>query len=496
MANTISIHSKAGTQKINRHIYGHFAEHLGRCVYEGIWVGEDSPIPNTRGIRNDVVAALKRINVPNLRWPGGCFADFYDWRDGIGENRPVRLNFWGAVPETNEFGTHEFMDLCEQIGCEAYFGGNVGSGNIREMRDWIEYLTSDNEHSTLAKQRRANGQEKAWSIPFWGIGNENWGCGGNMTPEYYADLYCQFQNFLRNYSDKPMMKIASGYGGSDTEGDGLAIFMDKITNRRHKVRTDGISIHYYVFMRDTFHHHATNFGEKEWFEVIKSGTQIEDVIKKNSAILDQYDPEKRMWLIIDEWGTWYPPVEGLDPAFLWQQNTMRDAVVAALRLHIFQTHADRVQMANIAQTVNVLQAMILTEGEKMLLTPSYHVFDMLKGHQDATVLPMDLQTEEYRQGDAALPSISASASKGANGEILLSLCNLHPTKAISLECSLDAAISSVKGQILVGDSIQAHNSFDNPNRIEPKDFTGVTIKDSQWFSLEIPAASVVALTLN
>jgi alpha-L-arabinofuranosidase len=494
----ISIHSKAGTQKINRHIYGHFAEHLGRCIYDGIWVGEDSPIPNTRGIRNDIVAALKQINVPNLRWPGGCFADIYDWRDGIGakESRPTRLNFWGNVPETNAFGTHEFMDLCEQIGCEAYFGGNVGSGNVREMRDWIEYLTSDNEASSLANERRQNGRNKAWSIPFWGIGNENWGCGGNMTPEYYADLYCQYQNFIRNYSDKPMMKIASGYGGSDTAGDGLAIFMDKITNRRHPVRTDGISIHYYVFLRDTPQHHATEFDESDWFTVLKQANQIGDVIEKNSAILDQYDPEKRMWLIIDEWGTWYPPVEGLDPAFLWQQNTMRDAVVAALSLHIFQAHADRVQMANIAQTVNVLQAMILTEGEKMLLTPSYHVFDMLKGHQDATLLPLDLDVPAYQQGNESLPTISASASKAANGEILLTLCNLHPTEAIHLDCRLDTAISSIKGQILLGDAIQAHNSFDNPNRVEPKPYTGAILQDSQQISFDLPPASVLALTMS
>jgi alpha-L-arabinofuranosidase len=488
--NSLKIRTE-GTQRINRHIYGHFAEHLGRCIYDGIWVGEDSPIPNTRGIRKDIVEALRMLNIPNLRWPGGCFADFYDWRDGIGENRPTRLNMWGNETESNAFGTHEFMDLCEQLGAEPYFGGNVGSGNVREMRDWIEYLTSNDKSSTLANQRRQNGREEGWHIPYWGIGNENWGCGGNMTPEYYAHLYCQYQNFLRNYSDKPMMKIASGYGGSDTEGIGLAAFMDTIRNRRFPVSTDGISIHNYVFLRDTPHHHATNFGEKEWWEVLKNANNMDHVIRQNAAILDKYDPEKRIWLLVDEWGTWYPAEPGEPNGILYQQNTMRDAIVAAMVLHIFQAHAERVQMANIAQTVNVLQAMILTQGEKMLLTPSYHVFEMLKGHQDATLLPIELNVDSHE----GLSLISASASKAANGEILLSLCNLHPSQVISLEIQFDKAISSKNGRILVGDAINAHNSFDAPNHVQPQEFSGASVQ-GESLRLDLPAASVISLTLN
>lgn len=496
--NNITIRPSQDGQKINRHIYGHFAEHLGRCIYEGIWVGEDSHIPNVHGIRSDVVEALRRLNVPNLRWPGGCFADVYNWRDGIGlrTQRPTRLNFWGNVPEYNHFGTHEFMDLCEQIGCEPYFGGNVGSGSVREMRDWIEYLTSDDRESQLANERRKNGREKAWPVRFWGIGNENWGCGGNMTPEYYADLYCQYQNFMRTYSDTPMMKIASGYGGSDTDAEGLAVFMDRITNRRHKVQTDGISIHYYVYLRNDQKHSATQFGDDEWFEVLKHANYIEHVIEENSKILDQYDPEKRMWLIVDEWGTWYPHEPGTNPEFLYQQNSIRDALVAALTLHIFQAHSDRVQMANIAQTVNVLQAMMLTDGEKMILTPTYHVFEMFKGHQNATLLPLDIECGQYSSGTDSLPVISASASRAESGEILLTLCNLHPREAQKIRCSLpETRAGQIDGVILAGDEITAHNTFDQPERVKPASFSGASITDDGLLEIELPAASVVALHL-
>ncbi|MBK8137153.1 MAG: alpha-N-arabinofuranosidase [Chloroflexi bacterium] len=496
--NTITIHASGDHQKISRHIYGHFAEHLGRCITDGLWVGEDSPIPNTRGIRSDIVEALRRIKAPNLRWPGGCFADIYDWRDGIGPKaqRPVRRNFWGNVPEDNHFGTHEFMDLCEQVGCEAYIGGNVGSGNVREMRDWIEYLTS-NDQGTFANQRRKNGRDAAWSIPFWGIGNENWGCGGNMTPEYYADLYCQYQNFIRNYADTPMMKIASGYGGSDTEGKDLAIFMDKITNRRFPVKTDGISIHYYVYLRNQMQHSATKFGDSEWFTVLKMANHIGHVIEENSRILDRFDPEKRMWLIVDEWGTWYPNEPGTNPEFLYQQNSMRDAVVAAHTLHLFQAHSDRVKLANIAQTVNVLQAMILTQGEQMILTPSYHVFDMFKAHQDATLLPVDLACETYASGDDSLPAISVSASRSDSGQILLTLCNLNPRESQSISCAIpDAAVTAVEGFVLAADDMTAHNTFEQPDRVQPTVFHGAAPEGQHRLNIQLPAASVVALTLS
>lgn len=496
--NKITVKTKDERGTINRHIYGHFAEHLGRCIYDGFYVGEASSIPNTRGFRNDIVEALRKVNIPNLRWPGGCFADEYHWRDGIGpkEDRPLRLNFWGNAPEPNAVGTHEFLDLCEQLGCEPYFGGNVGSGTVREMRDWIEYITSDYD-STLSNERRSNGREKAWAMPFWGIGNENWGCGGHMTAEQYADYYCQYHTFMRNYGDTPMMKIAAGLGGSDTEGSDLAIFMDKVMNRKHPVHTDGISIHHYVYLPNKPEHSATDFGEKEWYTVMQGAHLMDHIVIENSKVLDQYDPDKKIWLIVDEWGAWYPVEPGTNPRFLYQQSSMRDAVVAALTLHIFQDHNDRVQMANLAQTVNVIQAMVLTQDEQMLLTPTYHVFDMLKGHQDATALTLDLEIETISVEDASLPKVSASASKSESGEVLLTLANLHPSDDADLTINIaDMDVSDIDGTILVGDAIQAHNTFDNPNRVQPASFDGATVEAGNTLTMTLPAASVVALTLR
>lgn len=494
--NKITIKTKEARGKINRHIYGHFAEHLGRCIYEGLYVGEESPIPNTRGFRNDIVDALRQVNIPNLRWPGGCFADEYHWRDGIGFDRPLNLNFWGNAPETNAVGTHEFLDLCEQLECDPYFGGNVGSGTVKEMRDWVEYITSDYD-SSLSNERRNNGREKAWAMPFWGIGNENWGCGGHMTPEQYADYYCQYHTFVRNYGETPMMKIAAGLGGSDTFGEDIAVFMDKVMNRRHPVHTDGVSIHHYVYFRHQDDYTATQYDEAQWYAVMYNANTMDDVIQKNAAVLDQYDPDKNIWLIVDEWGTWYPAEAGTNPAFLYQQNAMRDALVAALTLHIFQEHNDRVQMANLAQTVNVLQAMVLTEGEKMLLTPTYHVFDMLKGHQDATALKLDIDCDSYSMGEGALPVVSASASISDSGELLLTLCNLHPSDSVTLNIELaDRDVHDINGTILVGDTITAHNTFDVPDRVQPASFDSASIEDGKYLNITLPAASVVALTMQ
>ena len=495
--NKLTINGKAELGRINRHIYGHFAEHLGHCIYDGLWVGEDSPIPNIRGIRSDIVEALRKIKAPNLRWPGGCFADVYHWRDGIGppEERALRLNFWGNAPETNRFGTHEFMDLCEQVGCEPYFGGNVGSGTVQEMRDWVEYITA-NQDSTLSRLRRQNGQDAAWAMPFWGIGNENWGCGGHMLPETYADLYFQYHTHVKNYGETRMMKIASGYGGSDTEGEGLAVFMERTTNRRHPVKTDGVSIHYYVYLHHDERYSATQFDEEQWFTVILLANTIGHVIEKNAAVLDHYDPEKRIWLIVDEWGTWYPCEPGTEPDFLYQQNSMRDAVVAGLTLHRFQEYNDRVQMANIAQTVNVLQALFLTEGDKLVLTPTYHVFDMFKGHQDATRLALELDCELYSFGLDSLPAVSASASRSELGDVLLTLCNLNPNQGVALDCELrDLNITQVEGMVLVGDAITAHNTFESPNRVLPAAFDGANLVGER-LTVQLPPASLVALTLR
>jgi alpha-N-arabinofuranosidase len=373
MPNLLIINADQGDFTINRHIYGHFAEHLGRCIYEGFWVGEDSDIPNTRGIRNDVVEALRKLNIPNLRWPGGCFADEYHWVDGIGnrEGRPAMVNtHWGGVTENNHFGTHEFFDLCEMLGAEPYVCGNVGSGTVQEMAQWIEYITHSGQ-SPMADLRCKNGREEPWTLPYFGVGNESWGCGGSMMPEYYANEYRRYQTYVRKFGDKPIFKIACG--ASDANYKWTEVLME-----RAGTLMDGLSLHYYTFTGGWGDKgSATQYSETEWFSCLKNALVMDELVTKHSTIMDKYDPQKRVALIVDEWGTWWNVEPSTNPGFLYQQNALRDALVAGLTLNIFNQHCERVRMANIAQTVNVLQAMILTDGAKMVLTPTYHVFEMI-----------------------------------------------------------------------------------------------------------------------
>ena len=493
--NQIIINADLGKHPINRHIYGHFSEHLGRCIYDGFWVGEDSPIPNTRGIRNDLVEALRAIRIPNLRWPGGCFADEYHWMDGIGprENRPKSINtHWGGVTENNHFGTHEFMDLCEQLDCEPYICGNVGSGAPREMQQWVEYLTSDGE-DTMAELRRANGRDEPWKIKFWGVGNENWGCGGNMRPGFYADLYRRFLTYLRNFAGNALYPIACGPHSGDYEW--TEVLMER--GGVHRLARGGLSLHYYTNPGDRRKRTtATDFGEKDWFALIASGLRIEELIQGHSTIMDRFDPEKSVALIVDEWGTWHNVEPGTNPGFLYQQNTLRDALVASLTLDIFNRHCDRVRGAQIAQTINVLQAMALTEGGKMVLTPTYHVFDLYKGHQDATLLPLDLDVDTCTYGDISIPGVSASASRNTEGAILLTISNLDPNAPREIACDirgLDA--TKVTGRVLTAATMQAHNTFDAPDAVKPVEFDGAKLQGSA-LAVSLPAKSVVALEIG
>ncbi|MDX9755189.1 MAG: alpha-N-arabinofuranosidase [bacterium] len=488
--NVLIIHADEGTETINPNIYGHFAEHLGGCIYGGLWVGEDSPIPNTRGIRNDVVQALKDLDIPVLRWPGGCFADEYHWMDGIGprDQRPAMANtHWGMVVENNHFGTHEFMDLCEQLGTEPYISGNVGSGSVMEMQQWVEYLTFDGK-SPMADLRRQNGREEPWKIKYWGVGNENWGCGGNMTPEYYADLYIQFQTYLRNFSGNRLFKIACGSYG--TRMDWTEVLMKKAKNHMQ-----GLSLHYYCGSGRRSRS-ATQFDEGDWFGQLKRAIELDTILTAHSAIMDQYDPDKRVGLMVDEWGAWHEVEPGTNPGFLYQQNSLRDALVAAASLNIFNNHCERVEMANIAQTVNVLQAMVLTQDEKMLLTPTYHVYHMFKVHQDALWLPIFLKTQDYRLGNESMPALNASASMDQNGKIHISLCNMDPNQSVTLQCRLAGKdAKSVSGQILTSDLMTAHNTFENPAVVQPAPFTGFQVENNQ-LSITMPAKSVVVLAVE
>jgi alpha-N-arabinofuranosidase len=488
----LTIHADQPQWKIDRGIYGQFAEHLGHGIYGGLWVGEDSPIPNTRGLRKDVVAALKNLKVPVVRWPGGCFADEYHWRAGIGprEQRPVSVNTnWGNVTDANAFGTHEFMDLMEQLGSEAYVSVNVGSGTPQEARDWVEYMTSDSD-STLANLRRRNGRDKPWQVSFLGVGNEPWGCGGNMRPEYYADEYRRYQSFLHSANGN-IARYASGANVDDYQ-------WTEVLMRQAGTLMDGISLHYYTIPSGRWTHKgaATGFDEAAWAMTLNRTLRMQELLQKHGAVMDRYDADKKVALAVDEWGTWYDVEPGTNPGFLSQQNTLRDAMVAALNLNIFHAHGDRVKMANIAQMVNVLQAMILTDGGRMLLTPTYHVFEMYKVHQDATYLPVDVASPPYRFGDVSIPAISASASRDAAGKLHVSLVNVDPHRRAQLAvhiAGLNAA--HVSGRVLSAAAMDAHNSFDQPDALNPATFTDARFAQG-ILRLNLPPQSVVVLELH
>ena len=485
MANLI-INAHNLKSRINKEIYGHFSEHLGRCIYNGIYVGEDSPIPNIKGMRTDVVEALKQIRIPVLRWPGGCFADDYHWMDGIGEKskrKKMINNHWGGVTEDNSFGTHEFMNLCEILGCEPYIAGNLGSGTVKEMSDWIEYMTSDNV-SPMADLRRSNGREKPWKLKYFGIGNENWGCGGNMRPEYYADLYRHYQTYCRNYSGNELYKVACGPSGDDYN------WTDKLLESVKPWHTKAISLHYYTVPSGNWEKKgsATEFDSGEYEETIRKTLYMEELITKHSEIMSRYDPKHEIGLIVDEWGTWYDVEPGTNPGFLYQQNTMRDAIVASVNLNIFNNHSDRVVMANIAQCVNVLQSVILTEGERMIKTPTYHVFDMYKEHQDAML------ADSFIDDKSGLPDISQSVSvKDGKMHITISNASLTEEKEINAEIS-GFDFNKVSAEILTED-VHAHNTFDIPNKVEAKTFTNVKISENT-LKFTLPPCSVVAIEIK
>ena len=475
---------------INRNIYGHFAEHLGRCIYGGLYVGEDSEIPNVNGMRADVVQALKRLRIPVLRWPGGCFADTYHWRDGIGprEGRASIVNTnWGGVTEDNSFGTHEFMELCRQLGCEAYISGNVGSGTVQELSDWIEYCNMGGI-SPMAALRRLHGQDTPWHVRYWGIGNEAWGCGGNMDAAYYANICRQYDTYMRDYDgEHRIVKIACGANSDDYH-------WTKTVAERAGHAVGAISLHYYTVPTGEWSHKgaATQFDSAEYFETLSRTLKMEELVENHSRVLRAVGKGRTLGLVVDEWGTWYDVEEGTHPGFLYQQNAMRDALVAAINLNIFNNHCDSVIMANIAQTVNVLQAMVLTEGDRMLLTPTYHVFEMYKGHQGAQQLECYAQTGLI--GGQQVPQLHASASRDAQGSLLLTIANLSEHDSCPVTCMIEGAeVRAVRARALSGDA-HAHNTFDAPRAVEPRAL------DAQLaggvLTAVLPPCSVCAFTLS
>jgi len=488
---TAAIEADKPGPRIDRHIFSQFAEHLGYGIYGGIWVGPNSKIPNTRGYRNDVLAALRNLHVPLVRWPGGCFADEYHWRDGIGPRgqRPTKVNTnWGGVTEPNSFGTHEFMDFAELIGADAYVSGNIGSAPPAEMAEWVEYMTAP--AGTLADLRAKNGRKQPWKLAYFGLGNELWGCGGQMRPEYAADLTKRYGQFLKVPEGTKTMKIASGANSVDYN-------WTEVMMREAGKRIDGIGVHYYTVPGSWGKKgSATAFDEAEYAKTLSKTLMMDDLITKHSAIMDKYDPAKRVNLAVDEWGTWYDVEPGTNPGFLYQQNTMRDALVAALNINIFMKHADRVRMANIAQMVNVLQAMILTREEQMVLTPTYHVFDMYRPFQDAIYLPVELKSPWYNMDQWVMPSVSVAAARGSDGLVHVALANVDPNRSVTVSAALSGvAATTVSGRILTAPTLQAHNDFGSADAVKPAPFNGAQVAGGS-LTATLPPHSVLVLELR
>ncbi len=490
---TATLHADQPGPQINRDIYSQFSEHLGRGIYDGVWVGPDSKIPNVRGIRTDVVTALKDLHVPVIRWPGGCFADEYHWRDGIGprDQRPQRKNnWWAGSPETNAFGTHEFMDFVEQVGADPYISINIGSSNPTEMREWMEYMTSADQ-DTLANERRKNGRDAPWKTPIIGFGNEAWGCGGNMTPEYYSDELRKFTGFYHRSKENPTIRIAAGANAGDTN------WTDVVMKNAAK-NIDQLSVHYYTLPTGKWDKKgpATGFNTQDWADTFAQTLRMEKIITDHSTVMDKYDPQKRVGLAVDEWGTWYDVEKGTEPGHLYQNNTLRDGVLAAVNFNIFHRHADRVRLAAIAQTVNVLQAMILTKDNTIALTPTYYAFKMYVPFQDSTSLPLDLTAPTFTQGDKTLPVFNASAAKGKDGKTYIGLANMDPEDDVSLTVDLGTLkASKVSGQVLTAAKMDAYNDFGKPAAVAPAILKGAKISGGK-LTVSLPAKSVVVVTLE
>jgi alpha-N-arabinofuranosidase len=492
--NAIIVRANETTHTISKHIYGHFAEHLGHCIYGGFYVGENNAkIPNVKGIRKDVVEALQKLKVPNLRWPGGCFADTYHWKDGIGpkDQRPAMVNtWWGGVTEDNSFGTHDFLDMCELIGAEPYLAGNVGSGTVKELTDWVQYVSFDGV-SPMSKLRGQNGREKPWKVSLWGVGNEAWGCGGNMRPEYYANIYRQYATFMTDWGNTgKLFRIASGANSRDYNW--TEVLMRDIPHNM----LEGVALHHYSVIDWNNKGPATDFTEDLYFKTMKSALFMEELVTRHATIMDKYDPAKKVALVVDEWGGWYNVEAGTNPGFLYQQNTMRDAMIAGATLNIFNNHADRVRVANLAQTINVLQSVILTNEEKMILTPTYHVMEMYNVHQDAKLLPLTVKSKEYLFGTEKLPAISASASVDKNGLTHITVVNIDAKTAQDVAVEFyGSKYQTVSGRILTSGKLQDFNSFEAPDKIKPAAFKGAQLKENN-LTVKMPPFSVVVLELK
>lgn len=469
---------------VSRYLYSHFAEHLGRCIYPGIWVGDSQVIENEGGIRLDVVSALKKLRLPALRWPGGCFADNYHWRDGIGprQSRPKRYNLWWLQPEKNEFGTHEFIRFCDMIGAEPYICTNVGSGTVEEARSWIEYCNS-HQSTALADERAQNGSPHPFNVKFWGVGNESWGCGGSMYPEYYANLFRQFATYMKA-TDRSISLVACGSHPGIPEWD--AIFLERMKGTEHLV--DYLALHIYSAQGISDLH----YSDEDYYQVLGQIQIMDSNLSRAAELCRAHSTsDHRIKVILDEWGTWFKEAQTSNG--LYQQSTMLDAIFAALSFHCFHRHASDLFMTNMAQTINVLQALILTEGPNMCCTPTYHVYDLLSGHRDGKVLPVEAQIPVTTTKDGhAVPAASLSATE-KDGELTLSMVNTSLDETINLSVALDcgAADQELTIRMLTADNVRAHNTPKEPDTVKPTDVQAAIT--SGKLSLILPPFTVASV---
>lgn len=476
---------KIGT--IAPEIYGHFTEHIGGVFYDGLWVGKDSKIPNINGFRKDIIEKLKKIKAPVLRWPGGCFAETYDWRDGIGKDRPTRPNWWTKWDgryESNEVGTHEFMDLCELVGAKPYFAANITSVTPKHILDWMDYCMSPKGSTTLAKEREANGHPEPFDIPFWGVGNENWGGGGNMTEEFYANEFRRLNMVMKNSFPGREYIICGSDGEDYAWTDGV---MRGVKTAHYKPELQGYAMHYYTSCgADKENDNPVDFGEQGWNRIVKRAANIENVIKRNWNIIKGHGLVSEPKLIVDEWGCWHREKSGPTKGYnlFEQQSTMRDAAVAALTLNIFNNHCDKVRMANVAQLCNNLHALFLAGGENCITTPTYHVFDMYKQHQGAQCVETIVTDNENVES-----SVSVSASL-KDGKTFITLANLSfvDDASVTLEAFGGEIPKKAKGVMLYRENPCAHNTFENPEAVTP-----VEVDIELTKALTVPKTGILAI---
>jgi alpha-N-arabinofuranosidase len=503
-------------------IYGHFTEHLGTVIYDGIYVGEDSKIPNQHGLRSELIEKMRAIKAPVVRWPGGCFADSYDWRDGIGPRaqRPRRTNFWtDAYPDAlktqnipqvydpNTFGTADFVRFCKLCGAEPYIAANVRSLTPLDFDHWVEYCNSPRGTTTLAETRAADGSADAFNVRYWGVGNESWGCGGNFDPEDYAIEFKRFTTWVPSYGVK-LRLVASGPNSDEqawTRGFFNKLYHGQPSPNPHDVW--GLSVHHYAWNLsrgktedwDAGKGDALNFAPVDWYELCREADRMEKIVLDHWTALGEFDLGHHVRLVVDEYGPWYRPGTEYSPEqLLGQQITVRDAVVTALTLDTFNRNADKVGMAACAQLVNNLNALFLSHGDKFTTTPNFNVFEMYAAHQGGTAVRTEFSSPEVRYDRDGKPAtfwgLKGSASMKEKS-LVLTVVNPDVSQPREAEIVLRGATpASAKAWVLTDTDIHAHNTFDQPDRVKTRTAEVTVRPDSLGFTF--PAASVAKIEVQ